>query len=520
MSSRKSALRLGAALAAVALLWMLAAPSVVAEPAGPVTIDPQVNDFVLAAGEEWLETVTVTVPPGAGVTKADIYLLADTTGSMGGPINAVKGGASDIVDGLIAELPDIDLAFGVGDFKDFQSPTQRDPYAFYHAQSITADSVAVKTAIGGWSANGGWDGPEGQFFAYDQLAADTDPLGGSIGWRPDAKRILVVFGDAPAHDPVCAAISGLAYDITEASVTAKLAAAGITFLGISTITGYAAGMDDDPTLYGGDYMAACGIEGGEPGQATRIAAATGGGHVVGVDSSQIVQVIKDQITSAVGTLNELRLVPTGDTAAFVGAITPAQYGPLAGDVEHVLPFDVHWVGVQACDEADQVFTGTLDVVADGAVAAQKSVRITVPACPPEPVLDGWMTGGGSAFTAGGMRVTHGFTLQCDATRQPNRLQVNWGRGNRFHLEELTTALCTDDPDIDPSPPAAAFDTYTGTGNGRYNNQPGATAEWTFTDAGQPGRGDHVDLRIWDAGGALVLEVFGYLQGGNHQAHDR
>jgi hypothetical protein len=46
----------------------------------------------------------------------------------------------------------------------------------------------------------------------------------------------------------------------------------------------------------------------------------------------------------------------------------------------VLPFDVVWVGTQACKPKPEVFTGTLDVVADGVVVASKRVRITVPAC--------------------------------------------------------------------------------------------------------------------------------------------
>src|SRR5947207_15922666 len=38
-----------------------------------------------------------------------------------------------------------------------------------------------------------------------------------------------------------------------------------------------------------------------------------------------------------------------------------------------------FTGVVSCKDADQVFTGTLDVVADGTVVAQKRVEITVPA---------------------------------------------------------------------------------------------------------------------------------------------
>ncbi|MFZ5828113.1 MAG: hypothetical protein ACOY94_27730 [Bacillota bacterium] len=479
-----------------------------------ITIDPTVNDFTLAEGETWSEQILVTVPAGAGVNKADVYLLADTTGSMSSPIASVIAGASDIVDGLIAELPGVDLAFGAGDFKDFPW----DAYAFKHAQSITTDTLAVQAAIGAWSAGGGVDGPEGQFFAYDRIADDANPAGGTIGWRPDAKAILLVFGDAPAHDPVCAAISGLPYDITEASLTTKLVNNAITFIGVSTLTGYPAGMDDDPTLGAGDYNAACGAPGGTPGQATRIAAATGGTHVAGVDSAQIVQLIKDLITSAVTTINSLSLVPTGDTAAFVSSISPASYGPLNSDMEHVLEFQVEWLGVQPCADEDQVFTGTIDVVADGAVVAQKQVTITVPKCAPEPVREGRMTGGGSAFTAEGQRVTHGFRLMCDATLGPNALQVNWG-GNRFHLESLTSALCYDDDMLAPAPPDAAFDTYVGAGTGRYNNQPGATATWTFTDAGEPGAADMVTIEITDASNNVVLSLSGLLDRGNHQAHN-
>ena len=137
-------------------------------------------------------------------------------------------------------------------------------------------------------------------------------------------------------------------------------------------------------------------------------------------------------------------------------------------------------------------------------------------------LDTRMTGGGSVFTAANVRVTHGFTLQCDASAGPNNLQVNWGQGrdgNRFHLEELTAAVCTDDSAIDPAPPEAGFDTYLGIGTGRWNNQSGATIVWTFTDAGQPGVNDTATIRIWDADGTLVLEVSGTLDKGNHQAHD-
>jgi hypothetical protein len=137
----------------------------------------------------------------------------------------------------------------------------------------------------------------------------------------------------------------------------------------------------------------------------------------------------------------------------------------------------------------------------------------------------WMTGGGSVFREGdGVevvtqgpkigRVTHGFELRCD--NRPNTLEINWD-GNRFHLEQLLSGVCTDSPLITPNPPDAQFDTYTGSGNGRYNGESGAYAEWVFTDAGEGGSGDTATITIW-FNGAIVMEVSGYLTFGNHQAH--
>jgi hypothetical protein len=136
---------------------------------------------------------------------------------------------------------------------------------------------------------------------------------------------------------------------------------------------------------------------------------------------------------------------------------------------------------------------------------------------------GWMTGGGSGFTRDGVRVTHGFVLQCvfpegAEPTEPNNLQVNW-QGNRFHLEELTRGECSDDDEIAPNPPGAAFDTYRGEGIGRYNGVDGATASWRFRDAGEPGVDDEFKISIQDADGHTVLFLDAtVLDRGNHQAH--
>ncbi len=132
-----------------------------------------------------------------------------------------------------------------------------------------------------------------------------------------------------------------------------------------------------------------------------------------------------------------------------------------------------------------------------------------------------MTGGGSVIDPIGTpstRVTHGFELHCDVANVPNNLEVNWGKGNNFHLTSLTSTFCTNDSAIIPNPPAADFDTYNGTGTGKLNGVSGATIEFTFTDAGEPGKNDHATIVIKDSSSSIVLSVSGNLKNGNQQAH--
>ena len=128
-----------------------------------------------------------------------------------------------------------------------------------------------------------------------------------------------------------------------------------------------------------------------------------------------------------------------------------------------------------------------------------------------------MTGGGSAFRlSDNTRVTRGFEIHCDL-REPNNIQVNWP-GNRFHLQDLTGAICTDSPFIDQLPRSASFDTFQGEGDGILNGDPGARIDFVFVDAGEPGRDDPASILIFDSDNNLVLDVSGFLRKGNIQAH--
>lgn len=326
----------------------------------PVTIIPNVNNLHLSPGEVFNEDIHVTIPAQPD-ELFDVYFLADTTGSMSSILNAVKAGASTI----LASLP-AGMAFGVGNYKDFASG---DPYCFQHQLSPTTNAAVAQTAINAWSASGGRDWPEGQFFALDQIA--TNP---AIGWRPGAHRIVVWFGDAPGHDPICAGLPGVPTAITEATLTAHLTnpAHPIKVLAISV---YGSGLDGVPST--GDYPCP---NTGTAGQATRIANATGGSFVAGINAATISSTIIAMVNEAANIFNNIHLEAAGGTAPFVTSITPATgYGPVSGKVSHDYVFHVTFTA-PPCQDTDQVYTGTLNVMGDGKIVAQKSVTLTVQSC--------------------------------------------------------------------------------------------------------------------------------------------
>lgn len=342
----------------------------------PIQVSPATNDLTLSIDETFAEVVKVTIPKSGVVPKVDAYFLADTTSSMKAAIDAVKNGISDVLT-QIGELG-ADIWFGVGEYKDFPAPvTGEHPYAFAHQHSLSANTAAIQEKVASWTTTSGKDVPEAQFYALDQIA---EPPGGQIGWRADSKRIIVWFGDAAGHDAVCQQISNLSYDITEASVTAKLVAEKIKVLALSLrSSGAPAGLDDDPKTKATGYRTLCGEPGGTEGQGTRIALATGGKLVQGVSADTIVETIAAELAGQITAIGNVSLVASGDTAQFVQAIAPVGgYGPLSRDQDHEISFDVSWIGTVPATYEDQVFNGSLDVVADGEVVGGKTVKITVP----------------------------------------------------------------------------------------------------------------------------------------------
>ena len=478
------------------------------------SISPETLTATLAPCESITETKTVYVeerPP-----KADVVFAFDLTGSMGGIIDTAKDKAGEIIAALDA-IPDVDIQYGVMSYMDYPheydfcdywasygSPDCGD-YAYSLDEAVTSDSTAVIDAIDDLTIGCGDDGP--QDYTRIMYESYADP---AVGWRTGAKRILVNFGDNVPHDcnlnegvtsdtwstggdPGRDEIMGNADDLDLQTVLAAMKANGVVLLEAHTSdwTSWVSGL---PVLDYWDYWTD--ITGG----ATYL---TGSATLV----DDIVNAVEDALE--VPLVYGLHLEASLGFESWLESVSP----PSHPEVEpgNTVEFEVTIHVPEGTEDGEYIFT--ISAVDEGGVSyGDQKVTITVP-----PEVMGRMTGGGSVFTEDRTRVTHGFELHCDASEVPNNLQVNWDKGNKFHLESLDSARCSDDPKIDEAPPVAGFDTYKGKGTGRYNGVSGATIEFTFTDAGEPGKNDFAQITITDASG-VVLTVSGNLKNGNHQAH--
>lgn len=336
------------------------APSEDAFAVWPRLVQVEVGECETASSRANLRVPADPLPP-----KADVYLLADATGSMEPVIDGVQADATELVGGLVDELEGVDLRFGVGQYRDFPA----DEFVFDH-MAFSREENEVIGAIGDWTAWRGGDSPEGQLYALDRIARDADPAGGPIGWRADAEKIVVWFGDAPGHDPVCDAWTGDG-DVTEGSVVFDLRAGDMSVVAISTVTGREHGLDDDPTRSTWAYDGIC-PKGGRAGQATRIADQTGGVHVAGADGGNIADIIADQVQANLRRIDRIELAARGDVAPFFEGGTVVSGDGVVGPARFAL--DARWTG-DRCEEPGP-HHGWLDVLADGVAVASQRVVVT------------------------------------------------------------------------------------------------------------------------------------------------
>ncbi len=286
------------------------------------------------------KTVNISTHPSS-TSPVDVFFLTDTTGSMGTLISSVQSSISDILTS-VSSLGDV--AFGVGEYKDFGA---YDPYAYRLNTPITKDITAVKNGIDAYSAYGGGDWPEANLYALDKVA--TDPY---TGWRTGSTRILVWFGDAPGHDP-----SG---GVTEEMATNALKNANIVV----------EAMNLGSPLGGLNAT----------GQPQRIADATGGDYYSSIDTSAIISEITDSISTVIIHYSKVGLDLSGIPSGLSACVAPGEYtGTFDRSIDRSFGFDVTFRGDTA-----GIYDFDIPVLVDGGIVATESDRIVVGKPVPEP----------------------------------------------------------------------------------------------------------------------------------------
>ncbi|TAJ19013.1 MAG: DUF11 domain-containing protein [Dehalococcoidia bacterium] len=126
---------------------------------------------------------------------------------------------------------------------------------------------------------------------------------------------------------------------------------------------------------------------------------------------------------------------------------------------------------------------------------------------------GWMNVGGN-IKDGSKRYTWGGSISCDGISKKAFEYHDHYRNIDFNLSTVTSVVCSTTSGVSQGQPRAGFNTLTLVGR----SSDGKRVEATFIDAGEPGRNDTVNIRVYSAGGTLLSSVSGKLDGGNLQAH--
>lgn len=304
------------------------------------SVSPEMFETTLDVGESETITKTVTVDQSVTTARADVFFLVDTSGSMGGIIDAAKANAIDILTGTSGFG---DVAWGVGSYEDFPEGGWggTDDLPWRLNQAITTDQGDVQAGINALTLGWGNDFPESNLHALSETATNE-----TVGWRGDSARFVVWFGDAPGHDPdTTSGYPGPTLTQTIDALTGEL----ITVIGVNS------GSLDST------------------GQATAITDATGG-SLLNIGSSPgdaITAAILDSLTAAFASYDCVSLGVNEVSGVSVNVSAP-QCGDYDRSETRTFDFDVTFTG-----ESAGVHDFTIDARVDGGVVATEFDRITV-----------------------------------------------------------------------------------------------------------------------------------------------
>ena len=317
--------------------------ALLAAPAFADAITPSTYSATIGVGGTTTVNKNVLVSQGTPTSaQADVYFLSDTTGSMGSTINAVKTGFSSVVTSLSGFG---NIAFGAGEFKDIGDGLPLNSGSYRIDQTISTNSALTQTAINGWVASGGGDIPE------QALSSLQTASGSSTGWRAGSKKIIVLTGDAPAHDVAhpTPAIAGT----TTTNTGSALNAAGVNLeaANVGDLNGFG-------QFSGADSVYAHG---------------TSGTYFVSLNPANLVTDIIAAIGSAFANYNMVTLDLSGVPAGLSAALVPVSYnGAFDRSIDRNFGFDLTFTGL-----APGVYNFSVNALVDGGIIATETDTITV-----------------------------------------------------------------------------------------------------------------------------------------------
>lgn len=354
------------------------------------------------------------------IEMGDVGFLIDTTGSMGGTINAMKSEYSAMVTALSTALPDAEYAVGTYDdyaYGSFGYASSSDK-PFYMLQQVTSDTSSVQSALSGISTHFGGDGPESTMEAlyqaasgkgYDQdcdqnydsdtdvrpfLADASDPFNGAggqhyssgspgggvnggMGFRDYALPVFVYATDYDLRDPDAGygTPGGCPLDAGESDVVAALADLNAYAIGIhvSAFTTTPYNQMVQLANASGSYADTDG-----DGAADDPLAFQWSGSGSATFRTTIVDAIGDLVSSI--RFERVNLDIQGDEWGFVTGVSPEYFtdiDPSGGAQE--IDFTLSFRGVVAATTEDQLYRLTLTVVGDDSVLLDtKDIIVLVP----------------------------------------------------------------------------------------------------------------------------------------------
>ncbi|MEM7031808.1 MAG: vWA domain-containing protein, partial [Chloroflexota bacterium] len=188
-------------------------------------IEPRSLSMTLMQGE--CETTLVTIhTPSAPPPKLDVLFVVDVTSSMQSVINQVAQDLPTIVSNIRSVIPDTTIGLAtVADYPAEGRSAGIEPWAII--QPLSQNMQLMQEQLGQLTLFSSGDEEE----AYLRALYETQFL----DWRPDARRLVILLGDAPVHDPDLGrdGIPNTADDLTSVQVVEQLQGADITILALS-----------------------------------------------------------------------------------------------------------------------------------------------------------------------------------------------------------------------------------------------------------------------------------------------